>query len=112
MFPLGEKLIAELAKRQKTGAFFTYQQYQELRAVHTTDEMRAFLRDYGFGQVIVANDPAWLADGIQEACADKAMPWWTQDWLGLITVPIWLTWRVLRKPPQFPLRSRYESPAG
>ena len=108
---LGARLIAEFGNRRIVGSYFTYQQYQELRAVHTKDEMRAFLREYGFSQVIIANDPVWLADGIQEAQADKGMPWWTQDWLGLITVPIWLAWRALRKPPQFPRRSCYESPA-
>ncbi|BBO32984.1 hypothetical protein [Lacipirellula parvula] len=107
---LGARLIAEFGKRHIVGLYFNYQQYQELRAVRTKDEMRAFLREYGYSRVIVANDPVWLADGIQEAAEDKAPPWWTQDILGLVTIPFWAAWRSLREPPQFPRRSRFESP--
>jgi hypothetical protein len=73
--PLGEKLIAEFARRQITGAFFTYQQYQELHAVSTQEEMRTFLDACGYRDVIVADDSRWLADGIEEARAYKELPW-------------------------------------
>ncbi|WP_428304213.1 hypothetical protein [Lacipirellula sp.] len=112
MLTLGEKLIAKFARRQMMGAFFTYQQYQELHAVRTQEEMRTFLDACGYCDVIVADDPQWLADGIQEAHAYKEPPWWTQETFGIVALPLWLLWRVLSKPRQFPRRSRYELPAA
>lgn len=110
--PLGEKLIAEFARRQMTGAFFTYQQYQELHAVRTQEEMRTFLDACNYREVIVAADPVWLADGIEESHAYREFPWWTMDSFAIVALPVWLLWRALKKPPQFPRRSRYESPAA
>lgn len=112
MLPLGEKLISEFAKRQMTGAFFTYQQYQELHVVRTQEEMRAFLNACGYCEVIVADDSPWLADGIEEAHAYKEWPWWTQETFGIVALPLWLLWRAVSKPRQFPRRSLYESPAA
>jgi hypothetical protein len=112
LLPLGEKLVAEFARRQKTGTFFNYQQYQQLHAIRTQQEMRAFLDTCNYRDVIVADDPQWLADGIEEAQAYREPPWWTQETFGIIALPLWFLWRALSKPRQFPRRSRYESPAA
>ncbi len=87
---LGAQLIDELGRRGLKGAYFDYASYQSLRDFNAVAEVQALLERAGFADVLARDDPAWIADGLEESLAYRKEPWLWVEWfphIGVFLIP-------------------------
>jgi hypothetical protein len=72
---IGEKLVDELSRRGMRGQFFTYEQYQRLHRVDSTEALHTLLEESGFKHVDASDDPAAIVNQLNAASAER-VSWW------------------------------------
>ncbi|MCA9102049.1 MAG: hypothetical protein KDA63_12890 [Planctomycetales bacterium] len=103
MDTLGASLIAELSQRGQRGMYFKFDAYQALQEVDEVGRMQRFLDENGYRSVLAADDPVWIADGLEEAAEDEGPPWWAHNAVGGL---LWFVTRLYKKRRCFPRRCR------
>ncbi|QDU57366.1 hypothetical protein [Aeoliella mucimassa] len=102
---LGNSLLEELSHRGLRGMYFDYAGYQALRSLATVEQVQQFLDTNGYASVLATEDPVWIADGLEEAKEDQAIPWSAAfDIASFIVFPLWLLGRLRPKRRVFPSR--------
>jgi hypothetical protein len=72
---IGEKLVEELSRRGMRGQFFTYDQYQRLHRVDSTEALQRLLEDSGFKHIDADQDAAAIVNQLNAATAAR-VSWW------------------------------------
>jgi hypothetical protein len=68
---IGTKLIDELSRRGMMGQFFTYEQYQRLHRIDSTEALQALLEETMFKDIVVTDDAMAVVDQLNAATAPR-----------------------------------------